>query len=77
MLPDFFALFAAAYEPLGASQVIDGSDGIDGSDRTVGAALWAPPGQQAIGAEDAEEFTGRIEAMSGPCLLYTSPSPRD
>ena len=72
MLPDFFALFAAAYEPLGASQVIDdsdtsdGIDGIDGSDRTVGAALWAPPGQHAIGAEDAEEFTGRIEAMSGP-----------
>ena len=65
MLPDFFALFAAAYEPLGASQVIDGSDGIDGSDRTVGAALWAAPGQAAIGDEDAEEFAGRIEAMSG------------
>jgi GNAT superfamily N-acetyltransferase len=60
MLPDFFTLFAAAYEPLGAGQVIDGSEG------TVGAALWAPPGQQAIGEEDADEVAGRIEVMAGP-----------
>ena len=59
MLPDFFALFAAAYQPLGVSQVIDGTDS------TVGAALWAAPGQEAIGDEDAEEFAGRIEAMAG------------
>ncbi len=69
MLPDFFALFAAAYAPLGASQVIDDSDtddsDTDGSDVTAGAALWAPPGQQAIGDEDAEEFAGRIEEMAG------------
>lgn len=60
MLPDFFALSAAAYEPLGVSQVVDDSEG------TVGAALWAPPGQQAIREEDSEAFAGHIEAMAGP-----------
>jgi GNAT superfamily N-acetyltransferase len=59
MLPDFFALFAAAYAPLGVSQVIVSTDS------TAGAALWAPPGHQAVGDEDAERFAGRIEAMAG------------
>ena len=65
MLPNFFALFAAGYGPLGVSQVIDSTDSTNGIDRTVGAALWAAPGQEAIGDEDAEEFAGRIEAMAG------------
>lgn len=56
MLPSLFALFAEAYQPLGVSQVVDG---------VAGAALWAPPSEQAIRDEDTEEFADRIEQMAG------------
>ncbi|WP_214367960.1 GNAT family N-acetyltransferase [Pseudonocardia sp. H11422] len=56
MLPGIFTLFARAYEPLGASHVVDGG---------TGAALWAPPGQQAFPDEEADEFAGRIEQIAG------------
>ncbi|MDQ3150342.1 MAG: hypothetical protein M3R63_00985 [Actinomycetota bacterium] len=59
LLPAFFALFTEAFVPLGVSEVVDGRDAI------TGAALWAPPGQQAIRDEDAEEFAGRIEHIAG------------
>lgn len=56
ILPGLFILFAEAYAPLGASQVIDD---------VTGAALWAPPGQQAIPDDDADEFATRIEQVAG------------
>jgi hypothetical protein len=43
ILPDLFAPFAEAYQPLGASTVIARSG------RVTGAALWAPPGKHAVG----------------------------
>jgi predicted GNAT family N-acyltransferase len=55
-LPGFFAMLAEAYEPLGASHV---------TETVAGVALWAPPGQQAIRDEDAEEFAGRIAHIAG------------
>jgi GNAT superfamily N-acetyltransferase len=60
ILPDLFAPFAEAYQPLGASHVI-ARDG-----RTAGAALWAPPGKHAVGEDDADTFMARIEQVSGP-----------
>lgn len=55
-LPTFFTWFAQAYEPLGASRVIED---------VAGAALWAPPGTQAIPDEEAEAFLGRIAGLPG------------
>lgn len=55
-LPTFFTWFARAYEPLGASRVIED---------VAGAALWAPPGTQAIPDEEAEAFLGRIAGLPG------------
>jgi GNAT superfamily N-acetyltransferase len=56
VLPSCFTMFAQAYQQLGASQVIG---------PVAGAALWAPPGVQAIGEEDAEEFAHRIGRIVG------------
>lgn len=60
ILPGLFAPFTEAYQPLGATQVVARSG------RVVGAALWAPPGTQAVGDEDADTFAARIEQACGP-----------
>lgn len=64
VLPGLFSLFAEAYQPLQASLVVAGS-GSGSVDPIAGAALWAPPGTQAVGGEDAEEFAARIEQVTG------------
>lgn len=56
ILPGLFTLFAKAYAPLGASRVID---------NVIGAALWAPPGRQAIPDENADEFATRVGQVAG------------
>ncbi|GEL19866.1 GNAT family N-acetyltransferase [Pseudonocardia asaccharolytica] len=53
-LPPSFALFARAYQPLGASHVSPAG----------GAALWAPPGVEAF--PDEEELAADIGAIAGP-----------
>jgi GNAT superfamily N-acetyltransferase len=60
-LPDFFAQFAQAYQPLAASRVVNRF----GTSDTEGAALWAPPGRQAVADEHGEEFVDRIAAVVG------------
>lgn len=59
ILPALFALFAAAYQPLGTSDVVE-----DGG--VVGAALWAPPGTHAVTDADAEAFAAAIAHVCGP-----------
>lgn len=56
LLPGLFTLFAEAYAPLGAGRVIG---------NVSGAALWAPPGRQAVPDENADEFVTRIEQVAG------------
>jgi GNAT superfamily N-acetyltransferase len=60
VLPGLFALFADAYQPLDASQVVGGSG------PAVGAALWAAPGTQAVSDDAAEEFGAGITEACGP-----------
>lgn len=57
VLPGLFALFAEAYQPLGASRVAGAP--------AVGAALWAGPGQQAVAEEDTDEFGARLQEACG------------
>jgi GNAT superfamily N-acetyltransferase len=60
ILPDLFAPFTEAYQPLGASRVVARSG------RVAGAAHWAPPGKHAVGDEDADTFMARLAQVSGP-----------
>jgi GNAT superfamily N-acetyltransferase len=55
LLPAFFALFAEAYAPLGASHIAGPA-----------VALWAPPGRQAIPDDAAEQFAERLAVLCGP-----------
>jgi|Tabmets5t2r1_1033131.scaffolds.fasta_scaffold10291_2 GNAT superfamily N-acetyltransferase len=55
LLPDFFELFARTIQPYGETLVAGDA---------VGAALWVPPGRQAVG-DDAEAFGRRMEQIAG------------
>ncbi|HKP18424.1 MAG TPA: GNAT family N-acetyltransferase [Gaiellaceae bacterium] len=52
-----FELFVRAYLPLG--ETYSAASG-------GGAALWAPPGGEAVPADDAEAFAAKIEQIAGP-----------
>ena len=60
ILPEVFTLFADAYQPIGASQVLVGSGSV------VSAALWAAPGTQAVPEQDADAFAAAVERVCGP-----------
>lgn len=53
-LPAVFALFAA---------MLQGHDETYVAGDAAGAALWVPPGRQAIAEDDAEEFGRRMERI--------------
>lgn len=59
VLPGLFALFADVYQPLRAGRVVDTSGAV------TAAALWAPPGTQAVADEDAEAFAAGIGEVCG------------
>ena len=54
--PALFELYAEAFVPLGETYL---------TERLDGAALWAPPGQQPVGEDDAEAFGQRITEIAG------------
>jgi GNAT superfamily N-acetyltransferase len=56
LLPAFFTLFAESMMPLDETYV---------AGENAGAALWAPPGQEAVPEENADEFGRRMEEMAG------------
>jgi GNAT superfamily N-acetyltransferase len=55
VLPDVFALYAAAILPHEASYLADG----------LAAALWVPPGELPVADSQAEEFSRRLEDALG------------
>jgi GNAT superfamily N-acetyltransferase len=55
VLPDFFELSAGAIQPYGETLVAGDA---------AGAALWVPPGRQAVG-DDPEAFGRRMEQIAG------------
>ena len=55
---EFFTLYAKAFLRHDQTYTTDGE--------LVAAALWAPPGAEPIGGEDAEELGQRIEELAGP-----------
>lgn len=56
LLPDFFTLYTRLYLPL-AEVYVD--------DRVVGGALWAPPGTEAVGEDDADAVAAEMEELFG------------
>jgi len=56
LLPPFFTLFAESMIRLDETYVAGGPDG---------AALWAPPDEEAVPEEKADEFGRRMEEMAG------------
>jgi GNAT superfamily N-acetyltransferase len=56
LLPKFFSLIAEPMMPLEQTYVADDDKG---------AALWAPPGWEAVPEEAAEEFGNRVGEISG------------
>ena len=56
-LPGIFAVFTEAIAPHDEIYVADG---------LAGAALWAPPGRDAVSEEHAGTFEGRLADAAGP-----------
>jgi ribosomal protein S18 acetylase RimI-like enzyme len=52
-----FELFVRAFQPLG--ETYTAANG-------AGAALWAPPGTQAVPEDEADAFAAQIEEIAGP-----------
>jgi ribosomal protein S18 acetylase RimI-like enzyme len=62
LLPDFFVAFARAFSRHEQSHVVESGGALSG------AALWAPPGAEAVHEDDVEEFDERIAAACGPWM---------
>ncbi len=56
LLPAFFAIFTEPFLAQGETYLTADASG---------AALWAPPGQEAVAEEDGEEFVARLLDASG------------